>query len=57
MLIAVVAIHEENTKQWADLKGHKGSLPELCSLVQLQEYVLAELKSTAERNKVGPAEL
>ncbi|KAJ9171699.1 hypothetical protein P3X46_015023 [Hevea brasiliensis] len=52
MLIAVVVPHEENTKQWAYLNGHAGSFPELCSLDQLQQYVLAELKSTAERNKL-----
>ncbi|KAJ9187900.1 hypothetical protein P3X46_003313 [Hevea brasiliensis] len=52
MLIAVVVIHEENAKQWAYVNGHTGSFPELCSLDQLKEYVLAELKSTAERNKL-----
>ncbi|KAF8387686.1 hypothetical protein HHK36_026340 [Tetracentron sinense] len=52
MLVAVVVLHEENTKKWAELNGHTGSLSELCSLDQLQNYVLLELKSTAERNKL-----
>ncbi|XP_057460540.1 long chain acyl-CoA synthetase 1-like [Actinidia eriantha] len=52
MLVAVVVLHEDNTRSWANQNGHKGSLSELCSLNQLQDYVLLELKSTAERNKV-----
>ncbi|KDP28288.1 hypothetical protein JCGZ_14059 [Jatropha curcas] len=52
MLIAVVVLHEDNTKKWAHLNGHMGSFPELCSLDQLKDYVISELKSTAERNKL-----
>lgn len=52
MLVAVVVPHVENTKQWAYVNGHMGSFSDLCSLDQLQDYVLKELKSTAERNKV-----
>ncbi|PSS06077.1 Long chain acyl-CoA synthetase [Actinidia chinensis var. chinensis] len=52
MLVAVVVLHEDNTRSWANQNGYKGSLSELCSLNQLQEYVLLELKSTAERNKL-----
>lgn len=52
MLVAVVVLHEENTKQWAAFNGHTGSFHELCSLDQLQQHVLAELKSTAQKNKV-----
>jgi hypothetical protein len=51
-LVAVVVPHEENTKKWAYSNGHMGSFSELCSLDQLKNYVLSELKSTAERNKV-----
>ncbi|KAG9145784.1 hypothetical protein Leryth_011222 [Lithospermum erythrorhizon] len=51
-LVAVVVPHEENTKKWAYQNGYKGSYSELCSLSQLQEFVILELKSTAERNKL-----
>lgn len=52
MLVAVVVLHEENTKNWAYLNGHMGSFTELYSLHQLQKLVLSELKTTAERNKL-----
>ncbi|KAF3666601.1 Long chain acyl-CoA synthetase 1 [Capsicum annuum] len=52
MLVAVVVPHEGNIKKWADQNGHKGSIPELCSLQELNQYVLLELKSAAERNKL-----
>ncbi|KAE8660567.1 Long chain acyl-CoA synthetase 1 [Hibiscus syriacus] len=52
MLIAIVVLHEENAKKWADLNGHTASLSELCSLSKLQNHVLSELKSTAEKNKM-----
>ncbi|GFZ19326.1 AMP-dependent synthetase and ligase family protein [Actinidia rufa] len=52
MLVAVVVLHEDNTRNWADQNGHRGSLSELCSLNRLQDYVLVELKSTAQRTKV-----
>ncbi|XP_038680822.1 long chain acyl-CoA synthetase 1 isoform X1 [Tripterygium wilfordii] len=52
MLVAVVVPHEENTKKWAYINGQKGSLSELCSLDLLRKYILQELKSTAERNKL-----
>ncbi|XP_007051189.2 PREDICTED: long chain acyl-CoA synthetase 1 isoform X1 [Theobroma cacao] len=52
MLVAVVVLHEDNAKKWANLNGHTGSLSELCSVNQLQSYVLSELKSTAEKNKM-----
>ncbi|GMP87414.1 hypothetical protein CsSME_00039799 [Camellia sinensis var. sinensis] len=53
MLVAVVVPHEENTKRWAYQNGHRGSLSELCFLKQLQDNVLLQLKSTAERTKKG----
>ncbi|KAH9786877.1 Long chain acyl-CoA synthetase 1 [Citrus sinensis] len=52
MLVAVVVPCEEDTKKWAYSNGHAGSFLELCSLVQLQNYILSELKNAAERNKV-----
>lgn len=51
-LVAVIIPQEENTKKWAYSNGHMGSFSELCSLDQLKKYVLSELNSTAERNKV-----
>ncbi|KAB5569541.1 hypothetical protein DKX38_003334 [Salix brachista] len=51
-LVAVVVLHEENTKSWAYLNGHMGSFTELCSLHQLQKFVLSELKIRTERNKL-----
>lgn len=56
MLVAVVVPHEENTKKWADLNGHKGSLSELCSLNLLHSYVLSELNAAAELSKVTSTE-
>lgn len=51
-LVAVVVPEENSTKKWADLNGHTGSFSDLCSLDQLKNYILEELKLTAERNKV-----
>ncbi|KAK9015724.1 hypothetical protein V6N11_006818 [Hibiscus sabdariffa] len=52
MLVSVVVLHEENVKKWADLNGYTASVSELCSLSKLQNHVLSELKSTAEKNKM-----
>lgn len=52
-LIAVVVPHQENIKKWANQNGFGGSFSDLCSLSQLQDYVLLQLKSTAVRNKVS----
>lgn len=52
MLIAVVVPYEENTIRFAYQNGHRGSLSELCFLKQLQDNVLLQLKSTAERTKL-----
>ncbi|PPD89559.1 hypothetical protein GOBAR_DD13509 [Gossypium barbadense] len=52
MLVAVVVLHEEKAKKWAELNGYTVSLFELCSLSKLQNYVLSELKSTADKNKM-----
>ncbi|KAL0927379.1 hypothetical protein M5K25_001543 [Dendrobium thyrsiflorum] len=51
-LVAVITPHEDNTKKWALLNGHKGSFNELCALKELNEYILNELKIAAERNKL-----
>ncbi|PIN15559.1 Long-chain acyl-CoA synthetases (AMP-forming) [Handroanthus impetiginosus] len=52
MLVSVVVPNEENTKKWAQQNGYKGSFMDLCSLDQLKDHILLELKSTAERNKL-----
>lgn len=52
MLVAVVVPHQENTKRWADMNGHKGSFSELCSLNELRSHILDELRSAGERNKL-----
>ncbi|XP_071935242.1 long chain acyl-CoA synthetase 1-like isoform X2 [Coffea arabica] len=52
MLIAVVVPNEENTVKWAREIGYRDSFSGLCSLNQLQDYILQELKSTAQRNKL-----
>lgn len=51
-VVAVVVPHKENTEKWAKQNGYTGSFSQLCSLKNLEEYVLHELKSTAERNKL-----
>ncbi|XP_057428087.1 long chain acyl-CoA synthetase 1-like [Lotus japonicus] len=52
MLVAVVVPNEEFTNKWAYLNGHIAPFSQLCSLDQLKTYVLSELKSTAQRNKL-----
>ncbi|XP_057782261.1 long chain acyl-CoA synthetase 1-like isoform X2 [Salvia miltiorrhiza] len=52
MLVAVVVPNEENTTKWAQKSGYKGSFLDLCTLDQLKDYILVELKATAERNKL-----
>lgn len=51
-LVAVVVPNKEHAEKWAHQNGHKVSFSELCNLPQLKDYILSELKSTAERNKV-----
>lgn len=57
MLVAVVVPNEENTKKWAQQSGCKGSFSDLCTLEQLKDYIVLELKATAERNKVSCVEI
>ena len=52
MLVAVVNPHEEDTMKWAASNGHKGSFDEICKLESLKEYVLKELATAAQKNKV-----
>ena len=51
-LVAVVVPNKEDAEKWVRQNGHKVSYSEVCNLTQLNEYILSELKSTAERNKV-----
>ncbi|GAB4841801.1 Long-chain-fatty-acid--CoA ligase 2 (Long-chain acyl-CoA synthetase 2) (Fatty acid activator 2) [Ancistrocladus abbreviatus] len=52
MLIAVIVLNEDSVKKWADQNRYEDSLSELCSCDELRDYVLSELKSAAERNKL-----
>ncbi|PWA84102.1 AMP-dependent synthetase and ligase family protein [Artemisia annua] len=51
-LVAVVVPNQEQAEKWADKNGHTSSFSDLCTLTQLRDYILCELKSTAERNKL-----
>ncbi|KAI3679081.1 hypothetical protein L6452_38389 [Arctium lappa] len=51
-LVAVAVPNKEHAERWAHQNGHKVSYDELCKLTQLRDYILSELKSTAERNKL-----
>ncbi|CAA6653874.1 unnamed protein product [Spirodela intermedia] len=51
-LVAVVVPHQENTMKWAELKGYSGSFSELCSLDQLRDHILLDLKAIAEKEKL-----
>ncbi|KAK9161773.1 hypothetical protein Syun_008114 [Stephania yunnanensis] len=50
-LVAVVVPNERNTKKWAESNGYSGSFAELSKLPYLEDYILLELKSTAEKHK------
>ncbi|URE26653.1 AMP-binding enzyme [Musa troglodytarum] len=52
MLVAVVTPHEDSAKRWAEQNGHKGSLCDLCKLEVLNKFILQELKTVAETNKL-----
>jgi long-chain acyl-CoA synthetase len=52
MLVSVVNPHEENTMKWAASKGYKGSFDEICKLESLKEYIIKELATAAQKNKV-----
>ncbi|CAI9104872.1 OLC1v1003657C2 [Oldenlandia corymbosa var. corymbosa] len=52
-LVAVVVPNVENTVKWGEKSGYgEEGYPKLCALKQLQEYVLQELRTTADRNKL-----
>jgi long-chain acyl-CoA synthetase len=38
--------------KWAASKGYKGSFDEICKLESLKEYILTELATAAQKNKV-----
>ena len=52
MLVAVIVPNQETIKRWAKELGFTKPFEELCSLSELQEHIISELKSTAEKNKV-----
>ncbi|XP_071738348.1 long chain acyl-CoA synthetase 1-like [Rutidosis leptorrhynchoides] len=51
-LVAVGVPSKENAEKWAHQNGLKVTYAELCKLTQFRDYILSELKSTAERNKL-----
>lgn len=53
MLVAVVTPHEDSAKRWAEQNGHKESFCDLCKLEVLNKFILQELKTVAENNKVN----
>ena len=52
MLVAVIVPNPEVVNRWAKDLGLNKPFEELCSLTELQEHIILELKSTAEKNKV-----
>ncbi|XP_020959572.1 long chain acyl-CoA synthetase 1 isoform X3 [Arachis ipaensis] len=52
VLVAVVVPNQQITEKWAYSNGHMAPFSQLCSLPQLMNHVLSELKLTAERNKL-----
>ncbi|CAL9037973.1 unnamed protein product [Musa banksii] len=52
MLVAVVTPHEDSAKRWAEQNGHKESFCDLCKLEVLNKFILQELKTVAENNKL-----
>lgn len=52
MLVAVIVPNPETLNRWAKDVGFTKPFEELCSLPELQEHIVSELKSTAEKNKV-----
>lgn len=52
MLVAVIVPNPETVNRWAKDLGFTKPFEELCSLPELKEHIISELKSTAEKNKV-----
>ncbi|CDY68722.1 BnaCnng60230D, partial [Brassica napus] len=52
MLVAVIVPNPEVVNRWAKDLGLNKPFEELCSLTELQEHIILELKSTAEKNKL-----
>ncbi|CAH8320657.1 unnamed protein product [Eruca vesicaria subsp. sativa] len=51
-LVAVIVPNPEIVNRWAKDLGFNKTFEELCSLSELQEHILLELKFTAEKNKL-----
>ncbi|KAJ4892513.1 Long chain acyl-CoA synthetase 1 [Raphanus sativus] len=56
MLVAVIVPNQETVNRWAKGFGYTKPFEELCSLSELQEHILLELKSTAEKNMLSKFE-
>ena len=52
MLVAVIVPNPETVNRWANDFGFTKPFEKLCSISELQEHILLELKSTAEKHKV-----
>ncbi|KAG5395487.1 hypothetical protein IGI04_017301 [Brassica rapa subsp. trilocularis] len=53
---AVIVPNPETVNRWANDFGFTKPFEELCSISELQEHILLELKSTAEKNKLSKFE-
>ncbi|XP_010507915.1 PREDICTED: long chain acyl-CoA synthetase 1-like [Camelina sativa] len=53
MLVAVIIPNPETLNRWAKVLGLTKPFEELCSLSEIQEHIISELKSTAEKNKLS----
>ncbi|CAE6055188.1 unnamed protein product [Arabidopsis arenosa] len=53
MLVAVIVPNPETLNRWAKDLGFTKPFEELCSLPELKEYIVSELKSTAEKSKLS----
>ncbi|KAF2604548.1 hypothetical protein F2Q70_00024250 [Brassica cretica] len=56
MLVAVIVPNPETVNRWANDFGFTKPFEELCSISELQEHILLELKSTAEKHKLSKFE-
>ncbi|XP_013634888.1 PREDICTED: long chain acyl-CoA synthetase 1-like [Brassica oleracea var. oleracea] len=56
MLVAVIVPNPETVNRWANDFGFTKPFEKLCSISELQEHILLELKSTAEKHKLSKFE-
>ncbi|KAL0665621.1 hypothetical protein Bca4012_028325 [Brassica carinata] len=56
MLVAVIVPNPETVNRWSNDFGFTKPFEKLCSISELQEHILLELKSTAEKHKLSKFE-